>query len=207
MKILATDTFFKSLRKLSRDNMWYMRLYHLVRYDIPSFFSNLYSFRMELWHFKHWDSSYNLSLLKRSLELTCDNLERYGHEVDESRLKKIAKIKRTIELLNNHAEDNFIEQAEKEIGKEVVSGWDFVTDEKHPGLSRMVDKATPEEQAVNAKIFDRARQMEDEQWKELFSILQGQEPMPPSPPGQSFDDNRKAWEDYYDGSGMKGWWD
>jgi hypothetical protein len=44
-----------------------------------------------------------------------DNIEKHGNEVDESRLKKVAAMRRVVELIKNYNEDNYIDMAEKEL--------------------------------------------------------------------------------------------
>jgi hypothetical protein len=46
-----------------------------------------------------------------------DNVEKRGNEVDEPRLKKVAAMRRAIELIQNYNEDIYIDMAEKELGK------------------------------------------------------------------------------------------
>lgn len=195
MQVVATDSFFKSLKKMMRNNTWYVKLYDTFRYDIPGFVRNIIRFRKELWRFRNWDSGYNLEIFKRSLEITARYMELYGLEIESSRNKKVAKMKRAIELLNNTVEDNFIEQAEKELGIEVVT--DFYFEKQEDGTYRMGDNETEEERKNNRKIFDRAGEIEEQQWKELWEIFKGQGKCP----------DGTEWDDWYDGSGLRGWWD
>lgn len=176
---------------------WYYKVYHFFRYDIARFIKNIIRFRKELYEYYPWDSSYNMKFLKRSIELTADNIEQNGREVEESRNKKIKMMRRAVELLNNHIEDNFIEQAEKELGLKVVSKFDFVPCEDKPGMSDLVDKTTQEHQKNNKQIFTRSRELEEEQWQELWKIIQGQGSCPPD----------MDWDEFFNGSDLRGWWD
>ena len=63
----------------------------------------------------------------------------------------------------------------------------------------MVDKDSQEEQEFKDKYFDRVRELEESEWKELWDILKG--------PDYSKFDKNKDWESQYDGSGLKSWWD
>ena len=63
----------------------------------------------------------------------------------------------------------------------------------------MVDNDTDEEKQHNKKVFNRAREIEKQEWDELFVILKGQD-------YNKFDDN-KDWDKQFDGSGIKTWWD
>jgi len=136
---------------------------------------------------------------KIALTLMADRVERYGMEVDSSRFKKVEKIRRVVELYKNFEESNFIEQAEAELGELIMHPWEFVPSEDHPDCSVLLDKDTPEEKEHNSAIFKRARDIEEEQWAELYTILKGQD-------YKKFS-NEINFDDQFDGSGLRGWWD
>lgn len=182
MKIEFAPSFFKSIKKLARQNAWWYKTYDFFRYDIGRFFGNVWKFRKELYNHRSFDSAYSLSMLRRSLELISDNIEKYGLEVDESRLKKVEKMKRAIEILKWHEKDSFIELAEKELGYDVNLDY-FLTEE--PADVRKSNKV----------IFDLATKIELVSFEELMEILKGQDYR------QLNDDNE------FDGSGIKTWWD
>jgi hypothetical protein len=128
-------------------------------------------------------------------------------EVDSSRLKKVAKMRRAIELIKNYNEDNYIEMAEKEIGELILHDWKFEDVEDKPGYSRLVDNDTEEEKDHNRKVYERAHEIEENEWNELFTILKGR----PSSEFQMFldksENKESAWDNWFDGSDMRGWWD
>ena len=150
--------------------------------------------------FRSWDYSYNLDLFRRSLEKTVDTIENHGNEVDESRLKKVEKMKRTIQLIKNVRSDDYVKESEKELGKIKNSDW-LWTDRED----------TEEERDHNKKVFKRAREIEDFEWKELWSIIHGQDMNEFRKIYDSKTDEEKkeesVWNDWFDGSGMKSWWD
>ena len=200
MEIKFTDSFWKSLKRLSRHQTWWYKTYEFFRRDLPYFIENIWFFRKELWAFRSWDYTFNLRLLSRSLEKTVDTIERFGHEVDESRLKKVAKIKRVITIIQSLDESDYISRAENELGELKNRDWWF---------SGVED--TDEERQHNRKVFDLSNKIEKDEWNELCDILRG----------QNFDDyktiienaseeekvNLDLWNKWYDGSGMKNWWD
>lgn len=195
MEVRATNTFFESLKRMQRHERWYYKMYELFRYKIPNFIKNFWRFRKELWEFYPWDHRYNLSLFKRSLEITANNIEKYGNEVEESRMKKVAKMKRVIELLNNHIQGNFIEQAENFLGLKVNSDFNFVECEDKPGSYQMVSNCTDEEEKNNKLIYKKSAEIEEQQWKEIWEILKGQETRPKD----------IEWDKFFDGSGLRTW--
>ena len=103
------------------ENFKYTKLYgvySLFRYNIPQFFKNIWRFKTELYHYRAFDWRYSLSMFRRALEIQSKYTELYGYEIDETRLKKIAKMNRAIEIMKWHEDSSFIELAEKELGFE-----------------------------------------------------------------------------------------
>lgn len=196
MKIRIIYTFLKSL-KINIHEKWYYKMYELFRYKIPKFIKNFWRFRKELWEFYPWDYRYNLSLFKRSLEITANNIEKYGNEIEESRMKKVAKMRRVIELLNNHIQDNFIEQAESSLGLKVNSNFNFEKCENKLGSYKIVNNCTNEEEKNNKLIYEKSVEIKEQQWKEIWEILKGQEKCP----------ENVEWDNFFDGSGLNFWWD
>lgn len=180
MKIKFTSSFYDSLNKLVRYNRWYNVAWRTVRYNIPTFFKNIWYFRKELYDFEAWDYRFNLNLFQRSLESTADYIEHRGIEIEESRLKKVAKIRRVIELLEQDKRDTWIDKAEAELGKLHID-WEW-SDREY----------TPEQTSHNLKVFQRADELEVEAWNELWETIKGK---------------KYTTEEEFDGSGIRGWWD
>jgi hypothetical protein len=210
MKVLFADSFGKSLKRLVWHQHPIYKVYELFRYKIPMFFENLWFFRKSLWEFRSWDYSFNLQMLGRSLEKTVNTIEYHGHEVDDSRMKKVQKIKRVIELLGHLRSDSYIEMAEKELGKIKDIDWNFEEVKDNPDLFQMIE-SNPEETEHNRKIYNRADEIEKEEWKEIWKILEGQDHSDYVKllESTSEEDKRKTdlWYKWFDGSGMKHWWD
>jgi len=106
-----------------------------------------------------------------------------GYEVPESREPKVKSMRRVLELLKNNREDNYIVRAEEELGEIQNSGGWFEGEEDNPAQRKH-----------NRKVFVRARQIEQDEWKELWTILEGTR-------------HSKKLGAEYDGSDMRGWWD
>jgi hypothetical protein len=199
MEIKFADSFGDSLKTLIRHNTWWYKTYELFRYDLPRFFKNIWTFRKALWNHYWFDHHGTLKFLEIGLTNISDTVEKYGHEVDESRLKKVAAMRRAIELIKNYNEDNYIDMAEKELGELMLHDWEFEDVPDKPGFSQLVDNDTDEERVHNRKVFDRAREIEKQEWDELFVILKGQD--------YTKFDKDIDWNKQFDGSGIKGWWD
>ena len=200
MKVVFTDSFWKSLRVMARQETWWYKTYEFFRYKLPAFFRNLYYFRRELWEFRGWDYSFNLSLFARSLEKTSEVIEKHGNEVESSKNKKVEKIKRVVELIKNSREDLYIYRAEEELGEIRGENW-FLGDEE----------LNPDDMEHNRKVYARAREIEEMEWSEIWDILRGQNIdeyrtlMGKLPPEEK--DKMDVWNDWYDGSGIRNWWD
>ncbi len=187
MKVQVTDSFAKSLKRLIWHQHWLYRTYATFRYDIPLFVKNVWRFRNELWDHQWWDYRYTLNMMERSLTIMEKGISERGIEADYSREPKVKAMRRALELLRNNREDNFVERAEAELGP--LSKWDWEVDED--GV--LIDRDTPEEKKHNRKVFKRARQIEEKEWKELWEIIKGTKLSKGGP--------------VYDGSDMRGWWD
>ena len=76
-----------------------------------------------------------------------------------------------------------------------------------PGFCQLVDNETPEEKEHNSKVFKRAREIEEQMWTELWDILKGQTHSHFEVFLDKSKDKEKAWDNWFDGSGLRGWWD
>lgn len=199
MDVKFANSFFDSLKDLIRHETWWYKAWSVVRYKIPAFFRNVWRFRKELYEYRRFDWRYQISMFRRGLELEVDYIEKYGYEIDETRLKKVQKMRRAIEIIKLHENDDFIEAAEKELGYEYAfEGFNFIPAEED-GYFEMVSKASDEIVAKNKILSDRSREIEDETWKELIEILNGQD--------FSRFNKDVDWNKQFDGSGLKSWWD
>ena len=151
---------------------------------------NIKTFWRVIWRFKQYDYAYQLQLWRASLIPLRDAIQT-GSEVEVTRLKKVAKIQRCIDLIDRIHADDYFALAEAELGETV---------EFDLAIEYHVDKLR--------KIMDLSEKMADDDWSELWQTLQG----------QRFTEflmmheklkltNYDAYETWFDGSGMKTWWD
>lgn len=199
MDITFGNTFLKSLKKLHWQETFFYKTYHLFRYDIFRFIGNVWRFRRGLWSHHWWDHHGVLHFLSDGLKHIADKTEKDGIEVDSSRLKKVQKMRRVVELIENYKNDRYIEMAEKELGEMNNKPIRFEESVENPGYYLMVTDETEEEKSHNKKIFDRSREIERQEWAELWETLKG--------PDYSKFDEDKDWDEQFDGSGMNSWWD
>jgi hypothetical protein len=211
MKIGFADTFTKSLKKMIRQQTWWYKTYEFFRYDISRFIGNVWRFRKGLSRHYWWDHHGMLMFMEAALTDMSDRLEKDGSEIDSPRLKKVEKMRRTIQLIKNYNQDLYIEMAEKELGKLNLYDWEFETVPDSPDLKRLVDKDTEEEKEHNRKVFNRAREIGESEWNELWQIFKGQDNKEYQKLKETLTEEQKRKEDQYykwfDGSDLRGWWD
>lgn len=180
MKVVYTESFFKSLEKLNQKEKPFYKFIEFIRSDLPNFFKNIYRFRKELLNFKDWDYMFNLQIFYKSLIFTRDYIKNYGYEESSQRKKKIEKMDRVLYLLNTIIEDKFISIAEETLNKTINCSF------KNP---------TKDEK----EIFKLAQKLESQYWEELWVIIKGSDNVNIF----NFDLTNKL----INGSNMKSWWD
>ncbi len=209
MKVEFENTFFGSVEKL----VWYdtklWKVWEFIRRGIPTFFGNIWRFRKELYSHQWYDYRYTLEMLHRSLTIMVDKLEKNGMEENVSRGKKVEKIKRAIKLLNNRLNDNYIDQAEAELGKLHLKPLEF--EDLGNGTSRLLDTNTKEENEHNKRVFKLSSTIDDREWRELWNIFKGQSILDYKKYFKTIPTEEKktrdVWNEWYNGSDMRGWWD
>jgi len=192
MDVKITDTFTESLKRLVMRQTWWYKTYDTIRYDIPNFFKNIWKFRKELYNHRWWDYMFTLEMLHRSISIMEKDMSTKGLEVRESRDPKVKQMRRAIELLKHKMDDDYIDRAELVIGELDKTPFEFEPTED--GLFTLVDNETPEVKEHRHKVYQYARELEDKEWNELWDIFKGTE-------------NSKSYEENYDGTDMRGWWD
>lgn len=190
-------------------------IWEFIRYDIPNFVRNVWMFRKFLLNYKWWDYHYVLEGLSTSLAPMADGLEKRGNEIESSRMKKVKQIRRALEILDNIKEDKYIEMAEKELGNIIYKEWMFIPIEGTDSFSLNIDE-TDEEQTHNSRIYCRSNEIQEQEWEELFYILKGNvynddtrstQVLSSECDKNSDEKTTLEWDDWFDGSGLRGWWD
>ena len=211
MKIQFADTFTNSIKRLVWHESRTYKTYSFFRYGIPGFFKNIWLFRKPLWNFRWWDYRFTLEMFQTCFKIMSPNFEKNGIEIDETRMLKVHKMNRAIEILQNFADDTFIEEAEKELGELIIHDWKFEPVEDKEGYFQLKDDDTEEERAHNRKVFDRAREIEDEKWEELWLIMRGSDRSDWSRYFLAVGKEEAMKKDFqmeiYDGTNLRSWWD
>ena len=196
------------------DSFWYdyklWKVKDALTIGIPNFFKNIWRFRKELYQHQWWDYTFTLQMLHRSLSIMVDKLEKDGIEVDSHRLKKVVKIHRAIQILKSKIDGDYIGRAESKLGEIPSRPVEF---EKIEGSDtyRMVDNNILDESKHITKVYKLANKIEEDEWKELWQIFEGQDPKQYSQflksKTKKEQRNNDIWNEWFDGSGMRGWWD
>lgn len=211
MEVTFSDSFFKSLKKLAWHQSKIYKSYSLFRYDLPRFFKNVWRFRKVLWNHAWWDYRFTLETLHTSLSIMEEGMSTKGWEIRETRDKKVEKMRRVLQLLQHKIDDDYIGRAESELGPIIYSPWEFEEIEDKPGFSKMIDPESEENKEHNRKVFDRAREIEEAEWSEIWSIFKGQNieewKKIQSELSEEEKHNFDHYEKWYDGSDLRGWWD
>ena len=211
MKVEFKYTFFESIEKL----VWYdtklWKVWAAIRYDIPLFFKNIWRFRKELYNHQWWDYRFTLEMLYRSLSIMVVKLEKDGIEEDSSRMKKVQKINRALELIKHKLDDDYIERAELELGQLSNRPLEFEPVKGKEGFYSLVNNDTPSEKKRRNKIYVYANKLEGDEWKEIWKIFEGQDIKQFSKllktKTKEEQKNSDVWGEWFDGSGMRRWWD
>lgn len=176
------------------------------RYDLPRFVKNVWLFRKDLYQYRWYSGQHAvLPFMRTALKDMSLLIDVYGNEEKASKSKKIAKMNRAVELIQNFIDEDFIELAEEEIGTLHLYDSDFV--ESSPGLYKMVDSLTDEEIQHNRKVYERAREIEEELWTELWEIIKGQNYDEYIEFSKKTKNKTNTWDKWFDGTGLRGWWD
>jgi hypothetical protein len=208
MKVEFKDTFFESVEKV----IWYdsklFKVWDTITKGIPRFITNIYKFRKELYDHAWWDYRYTLEMLHRSLVIMESKMHD-GMEIRETRDKKVQKMQRAIQLLKSKIDDDYVDRAQLELGE--IAWRPFEFEETEDGNYKMIDNDTAAEKKHMTKVFAYARKIEEAEWKELWQIFEGQDYKDYKKitkkltPKEMQDMN--VWNDWFDGSDLRGWWD
>lgn len=208
METKFAPTFFDSVKRMINREKWYWKTWDFIRYDGPRFFKNLWMFRKDLYKYRWYSGQHAvLPFMQTAIMDMAAKIEKHGLEVEHSRSKKVMKMWRAALIMQHFIDDDFIELAEKELGDLVLVKWEFEPAEQE-GYVQLVDNESPEEKEHNRKVFARAREIEESMWAELWDILEGQKMSHFDVyQDKSKDYQALAYDNWFDGSGLRGWWD
>lgn len=166
-------------------------LNQLLFRDIPDFFKNIWKFRKELWHHVDFDYDSSLRFLRRNIQLIrLSKLNDY--EDEEDKREKLKSMDSALFLLDNIIEDDYISIAEKQLGKKISHNTAIRIDDNKWHLSIL---------RQDREIFDTAREIEQQEWEELFEILKG-----PNGNEEYIESDKDELPKLKNGNGLYKWW-
>ena len=167
MEVKATDSFFKSLKKITDSTKWWTFWYWVdVYYNVKRAISALWKYFPIVIKMVPWDYSSVLEMMQFQIKVLADYIEKNGIEVRENSLPKVQKMRRFVELAQNHSDDNYAERCGY-----IYTGFDFEETDDHPGCYKMVEKGSKEEQETNIRAIKAAHKLEEKEWNEMIDLL------------------------------------
>jgi hypothetical protein len=153
---------------------------------------NFWYFRKEIWNFRGWDYNFQLRLWRKSLIPLRDSILN-GYEVRDPRMKKVQAIQEAIDIIDRIIDDEYIDVAEKELGIDFLD----TTDAKE-----------------SMKVVTRSHELANKDWKRLWRIFEGQNHAEYvmlldryKIQSQFHDKHDDVWNQWFDGTDLRGWWD
>lgn len=205
MKITFANSFWDSLKEMSKHDTWWYKTYSLFRYDIPRFIRNIWLFRKALWEYRWWDRNYLFMFMTKALDDMARKTESKGYEVDKTRLKKVDKMFRAARILDNIINHRYTEMAEEQLGVELKIDWDITED------GQLKFTTSKKQEKINKQIRTLADKLEEQEWKELWRIFEGQDHKEYIKLAKGMNPvermEKDLWTDWFDGTGAKNWWD
>jgi len=168
MDVKIEKGFWKSFKRyIDGENPLRWAFWVEKYYDVKRGIKSLYHYFWVVTKMVPWDYSSILIMLKFQVKTLADYLDESGIEEETSRNAKVKKMRRFIELAENHLKDNYAERC----GYNYKFNFKLVPVEDNPDLSYMETDETPEQQEANSKAIHAAHELEEKEWKEMINTL------------------------------------
>ena len=178
-----------------------IKLYYKILKDKirswKNFIKNIWLFRKALTDFYWWDYGALIQFMNTGINEMACGIENKGNEIYTTKSKKILKMRRACEILQNQIDDNYTKMAENIVGKLYDCEFKFIPLKDNPDLYSYEDNLTEEQKNHNREVFLKSYELEIKEWEEFCDIIKGQDDF--------FEQGN--WEEKFDGSGLKNWWD
>lgn len=127
---------------------------------------NIWFFRKELWYHRNFDYIFSLIMLRRSLQ-GLEGSTRINASSGSFHFENILKsLNEAIAIIESIEESDYVEKARLALKLEFTSSDVF---KEENGGYRLVDLSGHE-----SKIFDKATELEEKEWRRLFVLLAGE---------------------------------
>jgi len=164
MKVVSTNTFEKSFKKLiNSQNWWRWEFYQEKWWALKWAIRNLRKYFKIVIKMRDFDFAYNIQMMKFQIEMLKDRIKN-GWEEETSKGKKVKKMERFIELANNYLEDNYMDRCNYEPG-------DLQFKEPDEKGNREIYFDSPLTDEERREKIIEIRKLEDDEWNEMIDIL------------------------------------
>lgn len=155
--------------------------------SIKWYFSNLKRFQPVIKSWRYWDYQYQVDLFVFGLKQLADAIDRYGHEEDVSRKKKVAAIKSLVAEIEHDyqdAVDNRNEDSHEKYYGRYYAELKKARNEHYEKIFRFI--VGQDEDKLNQMVKAKYETLSEEE-KEKFDYF-------------------SSYVELFDGSGIEGWW-
>jgi hypothetical protein len=140
-------------------------------YNTKRGIGNLFRYFRVVWGMVPWDSHSIYEMMKFQITILCNNIEKYGHEIDENRIPKIKDMRRCIEILDNIIEDKYMDLCGYDNNYKIIWKPTKKEDKKNFKLYEMTSDATKEQEKNNSRAIKESFELEEKELKELFDLM------------------------------------
>lgn len=183
-------------------------------YNTKWFFHNIIVFRPILKIWRDWDYEYQVKLFKFGLEQLAVAIE-HGHEVEESRDKKVKAIRELIAELEYDYEDAMFDKYKR--GERYNEQIEKITKYKDGSVSFKYKESKKIDQE-NKRYFKAVEKARKDHYQKIFNLILGQDKdYIVKEVNKRYDalteeekkiiDKGKIYDELFDGSGIEGWWE
>ena len=206
-----------------RVGLWFSVRWYVITmwyYNTKQYIKNIVYFNKMMKEWCPWDSQSQLTLFAFGLEALANHIEQHGREIDVSRKKKIAAIRRLVELLRTDYEDDVNDKYFCAGEEDVIT---HVTEYADGSTGFEVrDQASKKIKEKSWKRYKKEhRKAREAYYDEIFRLIKGQDSYKLNDTvdakiGEKRDDETyeqyherrdKFYYDLFDGTGIEGWWD
>lgn len=155
--------------------------------SIKWYFSNLKRFQPVIKSWRYWDYQYQVDLFVFGLKQLADAIDRYGHEEDVSRKKKVAAIKSLIAEIERDYQDDVDSRNEDSYAKYYERYYAALKRTRKAHYDKIFKLIIGQDEYKLHQMVKAKYEALSEEEKEKFDYF-------------------SSYVELFDGSGIEGWW-
>lgn len=171
MDVKVLPSFAKSFKRVFIDSRkpWKWVFWENLYYDVKMYIWSIFTYHKVVKKMVPWDGSCIYEMTKFQLEILLPRIEN-GHEEEISRLEKVKKIKRFIELIDNYQKENYSDRC----------GYDHnfkhflvenVEEDGHCSVFRLDSDETEEQRENNQRAFLEGIELRKKEFIEMGELF------------------------------------